>query len=240
MATVAVVGLRHGRHAAASRRASSARWPHAGINIVAIAQGSSELNISFVVEERDAAEAQRRDPRRLPARQDRRRHGRPAGAGRTSCCSASARSGARSPAHVRARGGRGIQLEIVGGHRPHRVRVRSRGASRRGACRARAGEGEGRARSDGPAAASRRHSTRCARVHREARAAATGPGRRHGRRHGRHPAARARRPAWMSCSPTSGRSRAAGSTRDALLSHGARRTGRRAAASRPPWAPGCP
>ena len=33
---------------------------HAGINIVAIAQGSSELNISFVIEERDAAEAQRR------------------------------------------------------------------------------------------------------------------------------------------------------------------------------------
>lgn len=59
MATVAVVG-----RGMAGARGVAARvfgaLAHAGINIVAIAQGSSELNISFVIEERDAAEAQRR------------------------------------------------------------------------------------------------------------------------------------------------------------------------------------
>ena len=59
MATVAVVG-----RGMAGARGVAARvfgaLAHAGINIVAIAQGSSELNISLVVEERDAAEAQRR------------------------------------------------------------------------------------------------------------------------------------------------------------------------------------
>ncbi len=59
MATVAVVG-----RGMAGARGVAARvfgaMAHAGINIVAIAQGSSELNISFVILERDAAEAQRR------------------------------------------------------------------------------------------------------------------------------------------------------------------------------------
>ncbi len=59
MATVAVVG-----RGMAGARGVAARvfgaLAHAGINIVAIAQGSSELNISFVIEERDAGEAQRR------------------------------------------------------------------------------------------------------------------------------------------------------------------------------------
>jgi aspartokinase/homoserine dehydrogenase 1 len=66
----------------------------AGINIVAIAQGSSELNISFVVAGKDAAAAQRAvhaafqlakiggGARRAPSTA-------------TSCCSASGRSGAR-------------------------------------------------------------------------------------------------------------------------------------------------
>ena len=47
------------RATSASRRASSPRWPRRTINIVAIAQGSSELNISFVVAAKDAAAAQR-------------------------------------------------------------------------------------------------------------------------------------------------------------------------------------
>ena len=59
LATVAVVGHRHGRATPASRRACSRALPTAGINIVAIAQGSSELNISFVVAAKDAAPAQR-------------------------------------------------------------------------------------------------------------------------------------------------------------------------------------
>jgi aspartokinase/homoserine dehydrogenase 1 len=59
MATVAVVGRGMAGARGVAARVFSA-LAHAGINIVAIAQGSSELNISFVIEERDAAEAQRR------------------------------------------------------------------------------------------------------------------------------------------------------------------------------------
>lgn len=59
MATVAVVGLgMHGTPGIAAGVFSA--LAAAGINVVAIAQGSSELNISIVVEERQAAEAQRR------------------------------------------------------------------------------------------------------------------------------------------------------------------------------------
>lgn len=59
MATVAVVGRGMAGARGVAARVFNA-MAHAGINIVAIAQGSSELNISFVIEERDAAEAQRR------------------------------------------------------------------------------------------------------------------------------------------------------------------------------------
>jgi aspartokinase/homoserine dehydrogenase 1 len=59
MATVAVVGL--GMHGTPGVAAGVFSALAAGrINVVAIAQGSSELNISVVVEARDAAEAQRR------------------------------------------------------------------------------------------------------------------------------------------------------------------------------------
>jgi aspartokinase/homoserine dehydrogenase 1 len=59
MATIAVVGLgMHGTPGIAAGVFSALAG--GGINIVAIAQGSSELNISVVVEARQAAEAQRR------------------------------------------------------------------------------------------------------------------------------------------------------------------------------------
>jgi aspartokinase/homoserine dehydrogenase 1 len=59
MATVAVVGLgMHGTPGIAAGVFTA--LAAGGINVVAIAQGSSELNISVVVEARDAAEAQRR------------------------------------------------------------------------------------------------------------------------------------------------------------------------------------
>ena len=58
MATVAVVGLGMAGARGVAARVFGA-LAHAGINIIAIAQGSSELNISFVIEESDAAEAQR-------------------------------------------------------------------------------------------------------------------------------------------------------------------------------------
>ena len=59
MATVAVVGLgMHGTPGVAA--ATFAALASGKINVVAIAQGSSELNISVVVSERDAGEAQRR------------------------------------------------------------------------------------------------------------------------------------------------------------------------------------
>ena len=58
LATISVVGLRMAGNPLASRRGFSC--VAGGINVVAIAQGSSELNISFVVEARQAAEAQRR------------------------------------------------------------------------------------------------------------------------------------------------------------------------------------
>jgi bifunctional aspartokinase / homoserine dehydrogenase 1 len=59
MATVAVVGLgMHGTPGIAA--ATFSALASAGINVVAIAQGSSELNISVVVAAEDAAEAQRR------------------------------------------------------------------------------------------------------------------------------------------------------------------------------------
>jgi aspartokinase/homoserine dehydrogenase 1 len=59
MATVAVVGLgMHGTPGVAATVFSALAG--AKINVVAIAQGSSELNISVVVEARQAAEAQRR------------------------------------------------------------------------------------------------------------------------------------------------------------------------------------
>jgi aspartokinase/homoserine dehydrogenase 1 len=59
MATVAVVGLgMHGTPGVAA--ATFAALAAAKINVIAIAQGSSELNISVVVSERDAGEAQRR------------------------------------------------------------------------------------------------------------------------------------------------------------------------------------
>jgi aspartokinase/homoserine dehydrogenase 1 len=59
MATVAVVGLGMAGARGVAARVFGA-MAHAGINIIAIAQGSSELNISFVIEEADVAEAQRR------------------------------------------------------------------------------------------------------------------------------------------------------------------------------------
>ncbi|HEY9014229.1 MAG TPA: aspartate kinase, partial [Gemmatimonadales bacterium] len=59
MATIAIVGLgMHGTPGVAAGVFSA--LAAGGINVVAIAQGSSELNISVVVESKDAAEAQRR------------------------------------------------------------------------------------------------------------------------------------------------------------------------------------
>jgi len=58
LATVAVVGLGMAGHLGIAARVFAA-LADAGINIVAIAQGSSELNISFVVAAKDAAAAQR-------------------------------------------------------------------------------------------------------------------------------------------------------------------------------------
>ena len=59
MSTIAIVGLgMHGTPGVAAGVFSA--LAAGGINVVAIAQGSSELNISVVVESKDAAEAQRR------------------------------------------------------------------------------------------------------------------------------------------------------------------------------------
>jgi bifunctional aspartokinase / homoserine dehydrogenase 1 len=58
LATVAVVGIGMAGHLGIAARVFSA-LADAGINIVAIAQGSSELNISFVVAAKDAPAAQR-------------------------------------------------------------------------------------------------------------------------------------------------------------------------------------
>jgi len=58
LATVAVVGLGMAGHLGIAARVFAA-LADAGINIVAIAQGSSELNISFVVAAKDVAPAQR-------------------------------------------------------------------------------------------------------------------------------------------------------------------------------------
>jgi len=58
LATIAVVGLGMAGHLGIASRVFSA-LADAGINIVAIAQGSSELNISFVVAGKDVAPAQR-------------------------------------------------------------------------------------------------------------------------------------------------------------------------------------
>jgi bifunctional aspartokinase / homoserine dehydrogenase 1 len=59
LATISVVGLGMAGTPGIAARVFSALAP-AGINVVAIAQGSSELNISFVVEASRAGEAQRR------------------------------------------------------------------------------------------------------------------------------------------------------------------------------------
>jgi aspartokinase/homoserine dehydrogenase 1 len=58
LATVAVVGIGMAGHQGIAARVFAA-LAEAGINVVAIAQGSSELNISFVVAAKDAAAAQR-------------------------------------------------------------------------------------------------------------------------------------------------------------------------------------
>jgi aspartokinase/homoserine dehydrogenase 1 len=58
LATVAVVGIGMAGHLGIAARVFTA-LAEAGINIVAIAQGSSELNISFVVAAKDAPAAQR-------------------------------------------------------------------------------------------------------------------------------------------------------------------------------------
>jgi len=58
LATLAVVGIGMAGHPGIASRLFGA-LAQAGINIVAIAQGSSELNISFVVTAKDAAGAQR-------------------------------------------------------------------------------------------------------------------------------------------------------------------------------------
>jgi len=58
LATIAVVGLGMAGHRGIAARVFAA-LAEAGINIVAIAQGSSELNISFVVGAKDAPAAQR-------------------------------------------------------------------------------------------------------------------------------------------------------------------------------------
>ena len=79
------------------------------INVIAIAQGSSELNISFVVAEAQAAEAARARARRLPALEDRRRPAARAAAP-TSCSSASAGSAARSPRWRRRTGDGRIRI----------------------------------------------------------------------------------------------------------------------------------
>lgn len=59
LATVSVVGLGMAGTPGIAARVFSSLLP-AGINVVAIAQGSSELNISFVVEEAQAGRTQRR------------------------------------------------------------------------------------------------------------------------------------------------------------------------------------
>ncbi len=59
LATVSVVGLGMAGTPGIAARVFSA-LAAGGINVIAIAQGSSELNISFLVSERDAASAQRR------------------------------------------------------------------------------------------------------------------------------------------------------------------------------------
>src|SRR5215471_45212 len=58
LSTLAVVGIGMAGHPGIAARVFGA-LSSAGVNIVAIAQGSSELNISFVVTSRDAAAAQR-------------------------------------------------------------------------------------------------------------------------------------------------------------------------------------
>ena len=58
LATLAVVGIGMAGHPGIAARVFGA-LSSAGVNIVAIAQGSSELNISFVVAAKDAAAAQR-------------------------------------------------------------------------------------------------------------------------------------------------------------------------------------
>ncbi len=58
LATLAVVGIGMAGHPGIAARVFGA-LSAAGVNIVAIAQGSSELNISFVVAAKDAAAAQR-------------------------------------------------------------------------------------------------------------------------------------------------------------------------------------
>ena len=125
MATVAVVGLgMHGTPGIAAGVFSA--LAAGGINVVAIAQGSSELNISVVVEAREAARGAAADPRGVPALPHRGRRGDPARADggdparlRADRPHRSRRCWAGAPAGALAPGGRG--------HRPLRVRLRSSG-----------------------------------------------------------------------------------------------------------------
>ena len=141
---------RHGRHARASPRACSPRWRRARINVVAIAQGSSERNISFAVNGDDAAEAARcvhaafqlskiGGGRPLPTPHDRRRAARirprRPRAGRSDCGSRTASQRARR----RAARSIGLRVRAARPVAAAAARARAREGRRRAARRRSAG-----------------------------------------------------------------------------------------------------
>ena len=127
---IAVVGL-----GMAGSRGLAARMfgalGRAEINIVAIAQGSSELNITVVIDDADAPAGGARRARRVPARQDRRWRGRRAGPRGRGAASASGRSGGSSCA-CSARGKARQRDPRGGGVRPERLVFDAAGLSARG------------------------------------------------------------------------------------------------------------
>ena len=188
MATVAVVGLgMHGtpRHRGArcsrrSRPADQRRRDRAGIVGARTSPSSSRRA--------QAGEAQRRDPRRVPALAHRRRRASSSPSAWTWCCSASGRSAARWPrssAEVRRPD---ADLKLRGGHRPLGLRLRSAGSRPARLGGARGGQAAGKRSADAPRGQAATAEEAIQHIA-ELRAHAPGTGRPDGRRH--RPGARA-------------------------------------------------
>ena len=232
VAVVAVVGRGMAGTPGIAARVFSSLATHR-VNVIAIAQGSSELNISFVVDESQAAGGGARGARGLPALEDRRRPRLRPRRAPTSCCSASAASAARSLTIAAASGDGRIRIVAALDRSGYVFDPRGLSRARLRAPRRRQGR---RRAAEGPRRPGGRRG-RGAALDRGARGVAARAGRRHGRGDGRPADARRSARASTSCSRTRSRSPARRRPTAGCSTPSPPRAG--GCATRRPSAPGC-